>query len=125
MGDTGNGAPGRFPRPPWWLILYSRSDVTDGPNAFTVDAASLVHGATGPKGKCVFLYRDEQTARSVALPEGSPSVQFPNLKDAADAATTLRILMSQGVSYVAFDVREATPQMTVWQIAGVIRDLEA
>src|SRR5262249_4973663 len=124
MGETGNGAAGTFPRPPWWLILYSRSDVTDGPNAFALDFASLVHGITGSKRKRVFLYTNEQTAHSVALTEGSPSVHFPDLKDAAVAADTLRMLMHQGVTHVAFDTREVTPQLKVWPIEGVIRDLE-
>src|SRR5262249_39625412 len=125
MSGTGNGTAG-FPRRfPWWMILYDRRHVTEGPNAFALDFASLVHCNTGPMGRCVLLYTDEQTARSMALPEGSPSVQFPDMKDKAVAAETLRMLMFRGVTHVAFDVREVTGEFRAWRIEEVIRDLEA
>jgi hypothetical protein len=126
MSETGNGAAGTFPRRfPWWLILYNRTDVAEGPTAFALDAASLVHGLSGKQGRCVLLYTDEQTARSMALPEGAPSLQFLTMKDEAEAVDTLGMLMSQGVTHLAFDVREVTPQLKVWRIEGVIRELQA
>lgn len=88
-----------------------------------MDVASLVHGYQGPRGKCVFLYTDRQQAEEAVLSEGRPSAQLIEVKDAADAVVTLTMLTSQGLTHVAFDVRDVT-EFSAYPIQEVIRDVE-